>query len=201
MNLQTQQTFSPQDVTWMDGEPRIKDERLGEMMGFSRPRKVRELIRRYLPQIERFGRAHKQRALVPGGLFGQQQEVQVTYLSIKQALFLITKSGAPWASEITIEMVNWYTDHQLAQATAPAQPQLPPPSTPALPPALLRSLAQERLRARPEWRKIRGYARRGFQTGEIAKVMGISSGKVGAALSQMRQLGLIETAGPKHVPA
>lgn len=192
MTLPMSKSFTQADITWIDGEPRIRDERLGEMMGFQRVRNIRKLIDSYKPQLQRFGGLLQTEANQPAGFFGGRPAT-VTHLNIKQALFLITKSGAPWASEITIEMVNWYTDHQLAQATAPAQPQLPPPVSPALPPALLRSLAQERLRARPEWRKIRGYARRGFQTGEIAKVMGISSGKVGAALSQMRQLGLVET--------
>ena len=188
------------DLSILNGEPRISDQRLGELLGFNRPRAIRQLIKRYMPQIERFGLAPQSVALVPTGLFGVHQEVMVTHLNRRQALFIATKAGTPQASDITVTMVDVF-DRVMTEKLAPAQPQLPPPVSPALPPALLRSLAQERLRARPEWRKIRGYARRGFQTGEIAKVMGISSGKVGAALSQMRQLGLIETAGLKHVPA
>ncbi len=184
------------DLSILDGEARISDQRLGELLGFARPRAIRQLIKRYLPELQQFGPSATTMALVPGGMFGLQQEVMVTYLNRRQALYIAAKAGTPKASDITVMMVDVF-DRVMFEKQTPTQPQLPPPSTPSMPPALIRSLAQERLRARPEWRKIRGYARRGFQCGEIAKVMGISSGKVASALSQMRHLGLVGT--PTHV--
>jgi hypothetical protein len=189
------------DLTWNEGKPFINDERLGQLLGFKHPRQIKRIIKRYLPQLEQLGIVYRSSTLSPVGIWGGQQATETFDMEIAPAVYVITKCATPRSADLTVDVVRLAVAAAKAQGAPFKAPQLPPPVSPALPPALLRSLAQERLRARPEWRKIRGYARRGFQTGEIAKVMGISSGKVGAALSQMRQLGLIETAGLKHVPA
>jgi hypothetical protein len=189
------------DLTWIEGKPFINDQRLGELLGFKHPRQIKRIIKRYMAQLEQLGIVYRSSTLSPVGIWGGQQASETFEMDTGPALYVIAKCATPKSADLTVDIVRLAVAAAQSQGATYEAPQLPPPSTPALPSALLRSLAQERLRARPEWRKIRGYARRGFQCGEIAKVMGISSGKVGAALSQMRQLGLIETAESKHVPA
>jgi hypothetical protein len=88
--------------TAVDAEPRILDTRLAEILGFSRPRKIRDIISRNTVALERFG------GISPhtGAKIGRGRPEQGFWLNEKQALFLCAKSDAPNAVEVTIQMVE-----------------------------------------------------------------------------------------------
>ena len=88
--------------TTINHEPRIHDLRLAEALGFERPRNIRLLIQRIEKALESFGNLFcftvKQNTR---GRPGKEY-----WLNEKQALYLCTKSEAPNAIDITIEMVE-----------------------------------------------------------------------------------------------
>ena len=184
--LTNAQIVSKSDLQVIDGEPRIEDIRLAQLMGFKNPKNIRKLIARYLPTLERFGIALQRGALSPVGMWGGQQPVTITYLNRRQALFLATKSGTPQAAEVTVQMVEVFDQYLTDQRQPPALPAPAP-----LPSKLLKRLAAEALKTKPEWRQVRGYAKRGFRSAEIAKLCGLSTRRVSAIQRDLRAAGLL----------
>lgn len=86
-----------------DGTPRILDLRLAELLGFTRPREIRDLILRHRHSLERFGevRGTAPQTTALGGRPGRAY-----WLNRKQALYLCAKSETPRAAEVTIAMVE-----------------------------------------------------------------------------------------------
>lgn len=88
--------------TEINHEPRMLDIRLAEALGFSRPRQIRDLIKRHESALKSLGelfcRTVRQNAKGrPSGEY---------WLTKKQALYLCTKSETPNATEVTIQMVE-----------------------------------------------------------------------------------------------
>lgn len=96
------------------GELRIKDVELGARLGFAKPVKIRELIKRHLPSLEAMG-------TVPTmGTVNRGQEATEFYLNRKQAIFITAKSETAEATEITIEIIERFDAYE--KAAAPADP-------------------------------------------------------------------------------
>jgi hypothetical protein len=55
-----------------DAEPRVRDIRLAERLGFERPRKIRELIERNFAELETYGLLPRHRAPIVSGKGGVQ---------------------------------------------------------------------------------------------------------------------------------
>lgn len=87
-----------------DGTPRILDLRLAELLGFARPRAIREIIFRHHSELERFGEVRRTARRTPSALGGSPTEAFL--LNRKQALYLCAKSETPRAAEVTIQMVE-----------------------------------------------------------------------------------------------
>lgn len=108
----------------INGEPRILDMRLAQALGFQAPHRIRSLIRRHRPALERLGKVlttvvqTSRRGGRPGN---------AVWLTKRQALFLCTKSETERATEITIQVVEVY-DEVTSRATAP-----PPDPNAAIP--------------------------------------------------------------------
>lgn len=93
---------------WPDGEPRIAALTLGELLGYERPRKLRDLVRRYeesgdLEQVYRrptVGRYESR----PG--IWQERDVDEFWLTEEQALFVIAKSDTAVANEVTRRVIR-----------------------------------------------------------------------------------------------
>jgi len=49
------QNLTLTDISVFNGEPTILDLRLAELLGYERPRKIRDIIKRNLPELERYG--------------------------------------------------------------------------------------------------------------------------------------------------
>lgn len=98
-------------------EPRIQDLHLAEKLGFTHPYRIRELIERNRPELERFGEIL---TMPSKPHFRQSQEVfpavgktsvggrpgKDFYLNRKQVLYICAKSQTPNAAEVTILMVE-----------------------------------------------------------------------------------------------
>jgi len=89
--------------TQINGQPRMLDIRLAEALGFSRPRKIRDVISRHLEALERLGEVVCPTSVQTpkGGRPGKEY-----WLTKKQALYLCTKSETANATEVTIQMVE-----------------------------------------------------------------------------------------------
>lgn len=96
-------TFNDINLSVDANEARIQDLRLAGTLGFSRVRKIRDLIRQQMAALKSFGQvvctAVGQTS--KGGRPGKEY-----WLNEKQALYLCTKSEAPSAIDVTIEMVE-----------------------------------------------------------------------------------------------
>lgn len=99
--------------TTINHEPRIKDIRLAETLGFEAPLRIRSLIDRHAESLARFGvlTTVVETSSAQGGRPGR-----VFWLNKRQALFLCTKSEAPLATEATVQMVEVF-DAYLAGRT------------------------------------------------------------------------------------
>lgn len=106
-------------------EPRISADRLAEVLGFARGRAINDLIERNMAALERFGEVCRtvRQTSAKGGRPGK------TYWPNKrQALYLCTKSEAPFATEIVIEMVTVFDAHLTAKAMPAPKRSLPKPA-------------------------------------------------------------------------
>lgn len=101
-------------VETVGGEPRILDTDLARRLGFAKPAKIRDLIKRHLPSLEAMG-------TVPTvGTVNRGQEATEFYLNRKQAIFITAKSETAEAVNITIEIVQRFEAYERgAIAAAP----------------------------------------------------------------------------------
>ncbi|MFT9025919.1 phage antirepressor KilAC domain-containing protein [Acetobacter indonesiensis] len=100
-----------------EGELRILDIELGKRLGFSKPVKIRELIKRHLPSLEQIG-------TVPTvGTVKRGQEATEYYLNRKQAIFITAKSETAEATDITIEIIERFDAYERGEVPTPALPK------------------------------------------------------------------------------
>ena|GEM_PF-2433800 len=86
-------------------EPRIRDARLGERLGFDRARKVRDLIERNIKELQAYGAAPRRGALVKrpqGGTIN----VQEYWLNEAQSLLLCMFARTDKAAEVRQELIS-----------------------------------------------------------------------------------------------
>lgn len=88
-------------------EPRIQDLRLGEMLEYERPRKIRDLIQSNLAELESYGTLPRHGATLLTGN-GARTEVQEYWLSEAQALLLTMKAGTTRAAECRKELIHLF---------------------------------------------------------------------------------------------
>lgn len=93
-----------------DGEVRVLDLHVAEMLGYVRPRKIRELIRSIIESGLLTGihvRPRHGRASMPRG---GERDVAVNeyWLTIREALFVATKSDTPNANAGTLRLIDEY---------------------------------------------------------------------------------------------
>lgn len=89
-----------------EGELRILDTELGKRLGFSKPVKIRELIKRHLLSLKQMG-------TVPTvGTVKRGQEATEYYLNRKQAIFITAKSETADATDITIEIIERFDAYE-----------------------------------------------------------------------------------------
>lgn len=116
-------TLTINDInTTVNGVPRIMDLTLAKALGFAQPRDIRKIIARQKEALERFGKVCSSMAQTAASKGGRPSKAY--YLTEKQALFICTKSEAPSALDVTIEMVEVFYAVKTGQQK-PVQAQLP----------------------------------------------------------------------------
>lgn len=92
------------DLQIVSGEPRIQDIRLAEALEFKVPRQIRELIKRNIVELERYGPLACGTTMVEIGS-GAKRETAEYYLNEAQALLICMKSDAPRAEDGRAEII------------------------------------------------------------------------------------------------
>lgn len=109
--------FSLSDLnTSIDREPRIRDLRLAEVLGFERPRKIRDLIERNKSEIEGFGSSAPRRGAYRG------QEITEYFLNEPQALLLCMFSRTERAAAVRQALIEVFMAFRRGQLPATAAP-------------------------------------------------------------------------------
>lgn len=98
------------DLTPMAGEPRVRDARLGEVLGFSAPRLVRRVIKTNREEILSHGSLHQTDAMVVIGS-GARRAVEEYHLNEAQALlvcmFARTEKAAAVRKQVIEVFLAW----------------------------------------------------------------------------------------------
>ncbi len=96
----------PLEPTNINGEPRILDVELGKRLGFAKPTKIRDLIKRHRANLEAMGPLPTVERVINGG------EATEFYLNRKQAIFITAKSETAEATDITIEIIEKFDAYE-----------------------------------------------------------------------------------------
>lgn len=96
----------------VEGELRILDIDLAKRLGFERPRKIRDMIKRYETDLLRMGTCPTVGRVINGG------EALQFYLNRKQAIFITAKSETEMATDITIEIIERFDAYERGEAPA-----------------------------------------------------------------------------------
>lgn len=90
-------------LTPINGEPRVHDLALAERLGFDRPRNIRNIIKRNMAKLLKFGVCStvKQTHTEAGG-----RPAEEYYLNQKQAIFVCMKSETEQAFDVQVEIVH-----------------------------------------------------------------------------------------------
>lgn len=110
------QALSRTDLIVVESEPRILDMRLGERLGFDRPRKIREIIERNIDELGSYGALSRGTKAITSGR-GRQQQVQEYLLNEAQALLICMFSRTARAAEARREIVQVYLDWRKGVST------------------------------------------------------------------------------------
>jgi prophage antirepressor-like protein len=116
------------DLTVTGAEPVILDSVLAERLGFDRVRKIRELIRRNMDELEVYGRVSPHGgAKPPKGSQGGRPE-EGFYLNEPQALLICMFSRTEKAAEVRRQVIGvfmaWRRDELKARGPVKAEPVL-----------------------------------------------------------------------------
>lgn len=88
-----------------DTEPRICVRRLGERLGFERPRKIRDLVERNLDELKTYGPTPHRGAMVEIGS-GAVREVQEYWLNEEQAILICMFARTSEAAAVRREIIQ-----------------------------------------------------------------------------------------------
>lgn len=101
--MRPQPVFSSDAIEIFESEPRVLDLRLGEVLGFDRPRDIRKIIERHAEALENLGRvcATVAQTSEHGG-----RPATAYYLTEEQCVYICAKSETPRAVAVTLEVVR-----------------------------------------------------------------------------------------------
>lgn len=99
-------------------EPRVHDLELAKRLGYDRPRKIRELIERNLPELGRYGPAPRRGAQITR-LKGLVSEVQEYWLNEGQALLVATLSNTDKSADVRELLIKTFLAYRRGQLAPP----------------------------------------------------------------------------------
>ena len=112
------------DLSLMANEPRVRDVRLGEVLGYDRVSRLRDLIGRHQGELLRYGLVTQVAAPIRSGK-GRIQAVSEFYLNEGQALLVCMFARTEKAADVrqqVIEVFLAWRRGELAQASAAPDP-------------------------------------------------------------------------------
>lgn len=116
----TEMTITP---LLLDGEYRVLDTDLAERLKFERPRDIRKLVTRWLPDLQKLGICA---TMAQNHAGGRGRPTLAYYLNRKQAIFITAKSETAEATDITIEIIHRFDEYEVGRATISQQAIEPP---------------------------------------------------------------------------
>ena len=111
------------DLIETGGEPRVRDMRLGEALGFDRPRKIRDLIESNLVEIEGYGSSPRRGAMITIGK-GGRRPVEEYWLNEPQALLICMFSRTARAAEVRRQIIRVFMDWRRGFDERPSEPHV-----------------------------------------------------------------------------
>ncbi len=118
------------DIDQSHDEPRIRDMRLAEALGFDRASNVRNLIKRNLAEIEAHGPLLQIEAMVSIGS-GAKRPVPECWLNEPQALLICMFSRTPASAQVRRELIRVFMAYRRGE-TIDAAPKLALGADPAM---------------------------------------------------------------------
>lgn len=118
-NARSAFALSPTDIEIVDADPRIKDVRIGQRLGMSRPTDIRRVIKANQIELERYGLVRAVRAPIVSGK-GRVTDTYEYYLNEAQTLLLCMLSRTARAAEVRQEVITVYMDYRRGQQVDPA---------------------------------------------------------------------------------
>ncbi|MFI3902603.1 hypothetical protein [Ochrobactrum sp. S1502_03] len=116
--IDTRRLISVADLnTEIDKEPRVVDVRLGEALGFARPRKIREIIERNLEEIEVYGSSAPRRGAYRGQSFTEY------FLNEGQALLICMFAKTVAAAAVRKALIDVFMEYRLGRVEKPVKVQ------------------------------------------------------------------------------
>lgn len=97
--------FETTDLALHDGEPRIADVKLADVLGFKNRRNIRELISRNASELEGYGTLPCRTASSTGGN-GAQRDVSEYLLNEGQALVICSLSRTDMAAQVRRALID-----------------------------------------------------------------------------------------------
>lgn len=111
----------PADLRAIDGEPRVRDLRLGEVLGFSQIRDLRKIIRRNIDELAQHGAVSRHRGAKPltGSAGGRPEEGFL--LNEAQALLICMFSRTRTAAAVRKQIIDVFIAYRHGKLT-PSKP-------------------------------------------------------------------------------
>lgn len=106
------------DLTPMAGEPCVRDARLGEVLGFSRPRDLRQLINANLQELTDHGLARRVAAPIQSGK-GRVQFVDEYWLNEAQALLVCMFARTEKAAAVRKQVIDVFLAWRRGELASP----------------------------------------------------------------------------------
>lgn len=118
------------DLRKVEGEPRVHDIRLGELLGFAKPVSVRRIIRRHAGELRRHGAVIStvEKTLSLRGRRGEGRPAEDFYLNEPQALVVCMHSQTPEAVELRAQIIEVFMAWRRGVILKNAVPQEPLPA-------------------------------------------------------------------------
>lgn len=120
--------ISSTDLEIVDGAPRVAASSLAKALGFSRSRKIRELIDRNIDELRSYGHVPQVGRMVDIGS-GAKREVVDHLLNEHQALVIASLSSAPNAPAVRRALIECFVAFRKGQQPRP-QAQMRGPAAP-----------------------------------------------------------------------
>lgn len=117
------QPLNPDDLRDFEGEVRISDARLAELLGYDRPRKIRDIIRRHLDELQVHGISPQVGAKIDGRGRPEKSFMLNEAQAILVTMFSRTQRAAEARRQIVQVFIAWRHGHLV-----PAQPEIELPA-------------------------------------------------------------------------